>query len=141
MFIFLCRNSSLTKSTSSSFFLWVTTNHDCTTKRYDFYSKYRKSFSDCLNLSIWMGKYYQGRGNTLCWEKIQSLAILPSTLKFLFCSPTCNLQIFVWYLPICSEQRFIKTEVLQVPQKVRIVLVPHFSILSKIRDYHFPGWV
>ena len=59
------------KSTSSSFFLKVA-KHD-----------YSISFSDCLNLSIRMGKYRQGRGNTLYWEQIQSLTNLSSTLKFL----------------------------------------------------------
>ena len=42
-----------------------------------------QSFSGWVNRSSCMGKYHQGRKNTLCWEQIQYLTNLSITLKYL----------------------------------------------------------
>ena len=42
-----------------------------------------QSFSGWVNLSSCMGKYHQGREDTLCWEQIQCLTNLSITLKYL----------------------------------------------------------
>ena len=63
-----------------SFDEWQTTT--VPTENYHFFSYYSTSFPDCLNVFIRAEKYHQGRGNTLCWEKIQSLANLSSTLTY-----------------------------------------------------------
>ena len=110
-------------------------------------------------VSICTGKHHQGRGNTLCWEQMQSLINWSSTLKFfLFYNLTCISQIFVRYLLKWSKLRYLKAEVLWVPQKVRTVLVRYLlseisiliyscnecgtsKIYSCLEDHHFPRQV
>ena len=62
-------------------------------------------------------------------EQIQSLRDL-STLKISY-TFTCIPQIFVRNLPKWSKPRYLKVEALQVPQKVRTMLVS--NLLSVIR--------
>ena len=79
--------------------------------------------SDWLSLSCGTVKYHQGRGNTLCWEQIQSVTNISSTLKFII--PSFRLYIANFHaVPTEMVQiEYIKAEALQVHQIVRTLLV------------------
>ena len=125
-------------------------------KNYHFFLKYNRSFLDCLNIFIRTGKCHQERGNTLCWEQMQSSTNLSSTLK-LFIS-WCHLYFAnfrtkptemvlhrgtpgtwkstnrVSSISFCWESAFWYAVVQgAVPQK--------YIHVSKITGRHFPGWV
>ena len=100
------------------------------------------SFTDCLNLSIHTGKYHQGRGNTLCWEQMQTLTNLSSTLEFLIrflIQSHLFSQIFMQYLTKWSKSIYLKAEALRIPQKVRTVLVWYLLLWIRILVYSCTG--
>ena len=90
MFIFLCRNSSSTKSSSSSFFLWVT-NHDCTRKKLSFLLlvQYKlpwltEFFHPHGEIPSRKGKYPMLRTNTKPHQLIKQAKISYSTVSLVF---------------------------------------------------------
>ena len=79
--------------------------------------------SDWLSLSCGTVKYHQGRGNTLCWEQIQSVINISSTLKFVIPSFRLYIANFRAVPTEMVQIEYLKAEALQVHQIVRTLLV------------------
>ena len=132
MFTFLCRNSSSTKSTSSSFFLWVT-NHNCTSYKLSLLLvvvQYKLSWLPEFfhldgEIPSRMGKYPMLRTNTKPNQLITHAKIY-SIVSLVYIS-----RIFVPNLPKYSKPSASRLRYSEyIPQKVRTVLVRY--LLSEI---------
>ena len=160
MFIFLCRNSSSTKFTSLSFFLWVT-NRDCTSLKLSLLLvvvQYKLPWlPECFHpygeIPSTKGKYPMLTTNTKHHQLIKRAKISYSIVSLVFRK---------------FSYRIYRNGVNRVPQSwgtlstskstnhvssILFVGNPHFSIVlhrlwylknlfvSKITGHHFPGWV
>ena len=160
LLIFLYRNSSLTKTTSSSFFRQVAMYlcNSFVVVIFQLLIAVRISFKPSMP-----AHGQQGKGNVLCWEKFLQrnfTNVTNHTNFFLLHSFTCFPKVFVPNLPKQSKPSASK---LQHPwalkkfepcqlytfcqefsfQYVRVqgTVPKKFICASKITGHHFPGWV